>query len=99
MTDTTSDRNPIDVLGDEFASRLREGDNPSIDEYVASHPDLADDILATFPSIAMMEKLSRKEHTERKFESQTSRLTGDAVETLGDFQIIREIGRGGMGIV
>ena len=99
MTDTTSDRNPIDVLGDEFASRLREGDNPSIDEYVASHPDLADEILATFPSITMMEKLSRKEHTERKFESQTSRLTGDAVETLGDFQIIREIGRGGMGIV
>lgn len=99
MTDTTSDRNPIDVLGDEFAARLREGSAPSIDEYVDSHPELADDIRATFPSIAMMEKLSRKEHTERKFERQTSRLIGDSLETLGDFQIVREIGRGGMGIV
>lgn len=99
MTDTTSDRNPIDVLGDEFAARLRDGSAPSIDEYVDSHPELADDILATFPSIAMMEKLSRKEHTERKFECQTSRLIGDSLETLGDFQIVREIGRGGMGIV
>ncbi|MDG2359903.1 MAG: serine/threonine-protein kinase [Planctomycetaceae bacterium] len=99
MTDTTSDRNPIDVLGDEFSARLREGSTPSIDEYADSHPELADDIRATFPSIVMMEKLSRKEHTERKFERQTSRLLGDSQETLGDFQIVREIGRGGMGIV
>ncbi len=99
MTDTTSDRNPVDVLADEFAARIREGEAPSIDEYVARHPELADDIRATFPSIAMMEKLSRKEHTERKFERQTSRLISDSLETLGDFQILREIGRGGMGIV
>ena len=99
MSDTTSDRNPIDVLGDEFAARLREDVAPSIDEYVDRHPELADEIRATFPSIVMMEKLSRKEHTERKFERQTSRLIGDSQETLGDFQIVREIGRGGMGIV
>ena len=67
MTDTTSDRNPVYVLAYEFAARIREGEAPSIDEYVARHPELADDIRATFPSIAMMEKLSRKEHTERKF--------------------------------
>jgi eukaryotic-like serine/threonine-protein kinase len=99
VTDTTSDRNPVDVLADKFAASLREGATPSIDDYVARHPELADDIRATFPSIAMMEKLSRKEHTSRKFESQTSRLTSDSVETLGDFQIVREVGRGGMGIV
>ncbi|NQV28518.1 MAG: protein kinase [Rhodopirellula sp.] len=99
MTDTTSDRNPVDVLADEFAARLRDGADPSIGEYVARHPHLADEIRATFPSIAMMEKLSRKEHTERKFDRQTSRLAGHATETLGDFQIVREIGRGGMGVV
>jgi tetratricopeptide (TPR) repeat protein len=99
VTDTTSDRNPVDVLADEFAAELREGIGPSIDDYVARHPELADDIRATFPSIEMMEKLSRKEHTERKFERQTSRLITDSLETLGDFQILREVGRGGMGIV
>ena len=99
MTDTTSDRNPVDVLADEFAAELREGVAPSIDDYVARHPELEDDIRATFPSIEMMEKLSRKEHTERNFERQTSRLITDSLETLGDFQILREVGRGGMGIV
>lgn len=99
MTDTTSDRNPVDILADEFAAELREGIGPSIDDYVARHPELEDDIRATFPSIAMMEKLSQKEHTERKFERQTSRLITDSLETLGDFQILREVGRGGMGIV
>ena len=99
MMDTTSDRNPVDVLADEFAARLREGAAPSIDDYVAKNPELADDIRATFPSIEMMERLSRKEHTERKFESRTSRLIGNAAGTLGDFQIVREIGRGGIGIV
>ena len=99
MTDTTSDRNPVDVLADEFSAQLRGGADPSIDDYVARHPDLADDILATFPSIAMIEKLSRKEHTERKFERQTSRLISNSLETLSDFQIVREVGRGGMGIV
>jgi tetratricopeptide (TPR) repeat protein len=99
VTDTTSDRNPVDVLADEFAAQLREGAAPSIDDYVARNPELADDIRATFPSIEMMEKLSRREHTERKFERQTSRLITDSLETLGDFQIVREVGRGGMGIV
>ena len=99
MTDTTSDRNPVDLLADEFAAELRDGIGPSIDDYVARHPELANDIRATFPSIEMMEKLSRREHTERKFERQTSRLITDSLETLGDFQILREVGRGGMGIV
>lgn len=101
MTDTSSDsgRNPVDVLADEFAARLRAGHAPSIDEYAAENPELADEIHAIFPSIEMMERLSRKEHTERKFDSRTSRLTGHTTETLGDFQILREIGRGGMGIV
>lgn len=99
MIESTSDRNPVDVLADKFAARLREGSSPSIEDYAEQYPELADEIRATFPSIAMMERLSQKEHTERQFERQTSRLTGHMTETLGDFQIVREIGRGGMGIV
>lgn len=99
MTETTSERNPIDVLADEFSARLREGSSPSVEEYAAQYPELAEEIRATFPSIAMMERISQKEHTERKFERQTSRLTGSTTQTLGDFQIVREVGRGGMGIV
>ncbi|MDA0285080.1 MAG: protein kinase, partial [Planctomycetota bacterium] len=99
MTETTSDRNPIDELADDFSARLRQGTSPSVEEYAEQHPDLADEIRATFPSIAMMERLSRKEITERRFERQTNRLMGHNTETLGDFQIVREIGRGGMGIV
>lgn len=97
--DTTSDRDPVDILADEFAARLRNGESPSIDDYVKDHPEIADEIQAVFPSIEMMERISQKEHTERSFETRTGRLTGDSMESLGDFQIIREVGRGGMGVV
>jgi len=99
MSSSATDQNPVDLLADEFSERLRNGETPSIEEYASQHPDLADEIRELFPSIAMMERFSRREHTERKFEAKTVRLEGHRTETLGDYRIVREIGRGGMGIV
>ncbi len=93
------DRNPVDVLADEFSARLRAGESPSIDEYVRRAPEHEAAIRAIFPSIAMMEGISRREHSERQVERRMNRLTLSGGETLGDFRIVREIGRGGMGIV
>lgn len=59
--DEDDDRNPVDVLADEFSERLRLGENPSITEYVRRHPDLEADIRDLFPTIAMMEQFSKKQ--------------------------------------
>ena len=92
------DRDPLDVLADEFAERLRAGEFPSIESYAAEHPEIADEIRDLFPSIEMIERLSANEH-ERLSGGFRKQPPSPAPRTLGDFDIVREIGRGGMGVV
>jgi serine/threonine protein kinase len=97
MNDPALARNPVDLLAEEFAARLRAGETPSIDEYVRRSPDHAAEVRAVFPSIALCERVSEQEFAGRRSER---RPLGEApMQTLGDFRIVREVGRGGMGIV
>ncbi|MFK7819649.1 MAG: serine/threonine protein kinase [Planctomycetaceae bacterium] len=89
--------NPVDALAEEFSQRLKAGENPTIEEYVEQSPEHADVIRAMFPSIQMMERVSKQERTEQDFDRRTRKLTDQ--KKLGDFAIRRELGRGGMGIV
>ena len=96
MSDADAQRDPLDALAAEFAERLRRGELPSVSEYAAEHPELAEDIQELFPAIAAMERLkAAREHTD----PDRGVLGPVKLERLGDFRIIREIGRGGMGIV
>ena len=89
-------REPIEELAEEFMERQRRGERPSISEYLDKYPALADEIRELFPTIAAMESI--KTGQDR---SPTGRVSLGAarIEKLGEFSIIREIGRGGMGIV
>jgi len=89
-------RDPLEVLAAEFMERQRRGENPSISEYVAQYPDLASEIEEFFPTIAAIERL--KAHREGP-QSGLASLGPLRLERLGDFRILGEIGRGGMGIV
>ena len=51
------ERDPLDALAEEFTARQRRGESPSISEYVARYPDLADRIRKLFPTIAAIERL------------------------------------------
>jgi WD40 repeat protein/tRNA A-37 threonylcarbamoyl transferase component Bud32 len=89
-------------LAEEFLARYRNGEHPPIAEYVNRHPDIADEIREVFSAMAMMEKiaiaedsLEDEERGDQPFVS--SRAFG--FEQLGDYRILREIGRGGMGVV
>ena len=42
MSDSTADRDPIEMLADSFLARLRRGERPSVEDYAAQHPDLSD---------------------------------------------------------
>jgi serine/threonine protein kinase len=89
------DSNPLEVLAADFMERQRQGEMPSVEEYAADHPELADEIRDLFPTIAALEKVRAGQ------ESEDSRRSPGAtrLQRLGDFRILREIGRGGMGIV
>jgi tetratricopeptide (TPR) repeat protein len=89
------ERDPIEALAAEFTARRRRGDTVTIEQFAAQHPALADDIRDLFPMIVTLED-AKEMHSA----SATRGVVGDVdVKQLGDFQIVREIGRGGMGIV
>ena len=89
------DRDPLEMLAAEFMQRQRSGKHPSISEYTARNPELAGEIEELFPAIAAMERLK----AQRGSQSGRATLGGPRLERLGDFRILSEIGRGGMGIV
>ncbi len=97
----SNERHPIEILADEFSLRLRKGERPTIEEYALKHPDLAESIRSIFPSIALVERVSLIEDQQRKSNPILSEATtrNRMPDSLGDYQILREIGRGGMGIV
>ena len=91
-----ANRDPIDVLAEEFVARYRKGERPPIKEYTQKHPELAERIQRTFPALVMMENLAPHESQSYPMPETAG---GSAPDHLGDYHIIREVGRGGMGIV
>lgn len=55
MQDNSSEDNPLAELADEFLTRYRRGERPSLTEYARQHPELADEIRELFPTLTMME--------------------------------------------
>jgi len=98
MIDSTSERDPVEMLADEFASRYRNGEFPSVAEYATKYPEYAGRIETLFPTVAMMEQLRTEEKSKRAAVARRAGFGGPP-DHIGDFDIIREIGRGGMGIV
>src|SRR5580698_3402816 len=95
--DSSSDRNPVEELADDFLRRQRGGERPTLEEYCSRHPELADDIRDVFPVLIRMEDLRSDgldDSTGGGNDAAAARLT-----RLGDFRILREVGRGGMGVV
>jgi serine/threonine protein kinase/formylglycine-generating enzyme required for sulfatase activity len=86
----------LNHLADEFAARYRRGERPSLQEYIDRYPELADDIREFFPTLVEMEQV--KDDRRAPVEQPASHAL-PTPERLGDFRIIREIGRGGMGVV
>ena len=82
-----SDEELVMELADDFVSRHQRGESPSISAYCRKHPEMADEIRELFPTLLMLEG------------SKVHKQSLETPQRIGDYRIISEIGRGGMGIV
>jgi serine/threonine protein kinase len=85
----------VGQIADEFTERLNRGEQPDIEEYAQRHPDIADLLRQALPALQALEPNTVPRLSQPIHASDEPNIPGP----LGDFRILREVGRGGMGIV
>jgi serine/threonine protein kinase/WD40 repeat protein len=90
-TATAADEGSLfDRLFDEFLTRVRNRESPDPEEYARKYPELAKPIRDVFPTLHLLEAVGSVP---------AAPAPGEVARQLGEYRILREIARGGMGVV
>jgi WD40 repeat protein/serine/threonine protein kinase len=82
----------INRIAEEFTRRIRKGERPGVEEYCDRYPQVADDLRAVLPPLAEVEHVRDEDRA-------TPAPELPELRRVDEYQILREIGRGGMGAV
>ena len=93
---SSADYGRFEELAEEFAARFRRGERPGLQEYIDRCPELADEIRDLFPALVEVERV-KEDQPARPGAAETAALP--PLGQVGDYRIVREVGRGGMGVV
>jgi tetratricopeptide (TPR) repeat protein/serine/threonine protein kinase len=80
-------------LADDYLRRSRTGEQPTVDEYVSKHPELADRIRELFPAMMAMEQHGPGATVD------SAPPTERVGATIGRYKLLERIGEGGFGVV
>ena len=86
-------------LVDELADRLQAGESVDWEDVGRRHPGRAEQVRRMLPAIAAMAEFGGVTGPSRARSDEPRPGAAEADGVLGDYRILREIGRGGMGIV
>ena len=101
---TSSGLDPLEALAEEYLARRQSGERPTASEYAARHPEIATRIIELFAALELIEGLKPTPEEAADLADDASgsvaQFRGHAgLLKLGDYTLVRELGRGGMGIV
>lgn len=82
----------------EFQERLAKGENPSVEAYVNQYPEVAQLIRDIFPLLGFIGASPEDSDPVSQLDSLAATPTA-SIQQLGDFRLLSELGRGGMGVV
>jgi tRNA A-37 threonylcarbamoyl transferase component Bud32 len=103
MTPDTTERRRDDRLNDvllAYVEACEAGGEPDRAELLAAHPDLRDDLAAFFAGRDEIERLAGAvREGGRSRGTPAAGVLDSELGQLGDFRLVREVGRGGMGVV
>jgi hypothetical protein len=90
----------------EYTAAVEAGQRPNRRELLARYPDVANDLSACLSGLALVQSaaphiatLGASDVCADELDGSTPTGSGVAARPLGDFRLVREIGRGGMGVV
>jgi WD40 repeat protein len=95
ISSSPRDDSRFEQLAEEFAERHRRGERPSLQEYIDRLPKMAEAFREMFPNLVEVERVEGDAR-------ENARRPSPAVPPLrqiGDYRLVREVGRGGMGVV
>jgi len=95
--DSSSSGELLEQIVERFTEEVRAGNNPSVEQWVQDHPDLSEELNDLLSSVAMIEGLKNFTPTTSIPQSRFADI--EIPDYLGEYKIVGEIGRGGMGIV
>ena len=99
MSHSDAEVDPLDDVAEEFADRYRRGERPSLSDYAARYPQHAERIRRLFPALVGMEQLGAAVPPSGSLVADGAGLGSFVGGVLGEYRIVSEIARGGMGVV
>src|SRR5215468_7442862 len=96
MSGSGSEMGPLGPLADEVLERVRRGERPALSELIERHPELAEQVRELLPALLLLEDVRPGPPTRV---GAAPAPAAESPRLLGEYRLVREIGRGGMGVV